>query len=450
MSDSLIAKYDQPLPRYTSYPTVPHWQQETPSQEAWKRAVNDAWSGDHTLSLYLHLPYCESLCTYCACNTRITKNHTVEEPYIIRLLKEWSIYLDVLEETPVIGELHMGGGTPTFFSPDHLTQLIKAIRETSVIAPDAAFSFEAHPANTTSRHLEALREVGFRRISLGIQDFDPKVQLLIHRRQTEAQVRAVTSLARIMGYNSINFDLIYGLPAQTVASVTDTVKRVAEIRPDRIAFYSYAHVPWMRPGQRSYTEADLPTGEAKRELYETGRELLLQAGYKEIGLDHFALPGDELMTAANTGHLHRNFMGYTEKETPLLIGLGASSISDAGTMMVQNLKEVEAWSAAVDAGKLPFFKGHELTEEDLVLRRHILNIMCKGKTSWYQETEQCEGQAAAIARLLPLQQDGLVELTPFEVKVTPAGKPFLRNIGACFDARLHHTQSSAPVFSRTA
>lgn len=448
---SLITKYDQALPRYTSYPTVPFWQKEVPAEESWKRAVSDAWiSGGRRLSLYIHLPFCESLCTYCACNTRITKNHAVEEPYILHLLNEWSQYLDIIGETPVINELHLGGGTPTFFTPEHLEELIEAIRGTAQILPGANLSFEAHPANTTSAHLEALHRQGFNRLSLGVQDFNPEVQRLINRRQTEAQLRAVTTLARIIGYTSINFDLVYGLPKQTLSSVIDTIQKTIDIRPDRIAFYSYAHVPWMRPGQRAYTEADLPQGEAKRELYECGREFLEQAGYVEIGLDHFALPGDELMQAAADGKLNRNFMGYTEKESPLLIGLGASAISDAGTMFVQNLKEVEAWSAAVDAGKIPFFRGHEMSRSDLVLRRHIHNIMCKGKTSWQNEEEQCEEMDQALKNLLPLQQDGLVEIHPFSVEVTELGKAFLRNIGACFDAKLHQANQQQSVFSRTA
>jgi oxygen-independent coproporphyrinogen-3 oxidase len=451
MNQNLIYKYDVAAPRYTSYPTVPYWDKEKPEQESWRRAVEDAWeTGGKNTSLYIHLPFCESLCTYCACNTRITKNHSFEKPYIQRLIKEWAMYLDVIGEMPRISELHLGGGTPTFFSPENLSGLLSAIRETAIISADASFSFEAHPANTTSKHLEALFEQGFRRLSLGVQDFNPVVQQLINRHQSEIQVKSVTDLARIIGYTSVNFDLIYGLPKQTLESITETIKKVIAIRPDRIAFYSYAHVPWIHPGQRAYTEADLPVGENKRALYEKGRQLLENSGYIEIGLDHFALPGDELLNAALTGNLHRNFMGYTEHQTPLLIGLGVSAISDAGTMLSQNEKTLDKWNAAVDENIFPFLRGHQLNEEDLILRKHILNIMCKGETSWINFHEQCPAVDHAVQRLQELEKDGLVELTPFTVRTTENGKAFLRNIALCFDARFQMEKPGKQIFSQTA
>lgn len=450
MDKNLVAKYDVAAPRYTSYPTVPYWDKQKPEQEAWRRAVEDAWeTGGKDMSLYIHLPFCESLCTYCACNTRITKNHQVEKPYIQRIIKEWAMYLDVLGETPRISELHLGGGTPTFFSPENLVEMIESIRATAIIPQNASFSFEAHPGNTSSSHLEALYNQGFRRLSLGVQDFNPVVQKLIHRFQTETQVKAVTDLARIIGYSSVNFDLIYGLPQQTLDSISDTVKKVIAIRPDRIAFYSYAHVPWIHPGQRAYTEADLPQGENKRALYERGRDLLEAAGYVEVGLDHFALPGDELLNASLTGHLHRNFMGYTEKNTKLLIGLGVSAISDAGTFLMQNEKTLETWNKTIDENRFPIFRGHQLNEEDLVLRNHILNIMCKGETNWFAAENQVNVLDECTERLQALEADGLVEITPFKVTVTKAGRPFLRNIGMCFDARFHREKPKEQLFSHT-
>lgn len=451
MQQDLIAKYDCAIPRYTSYPTVPYWDAEMPAAESWKRSVQDAWTtAGRSISLYIHLPFCESLCTYCACNTRITKKHEVELPYIERLVREWALYCDLIGEQPFVSEIHLGGGTPTFFKPENLTILMHAIRETSLFPKFPSFSFEAHPANTSSHHLEQLFQQGFRRISIGVQDFNPEVQRLINRRQSKLQVKSLTDLARIIGYSSVNFDLIYGLPGQTIDSIAETIRTVIDIRPDRIAFYSYAHVPWIKPGQRAYTEADLPSGKEKRALYEKGRELLEASGYREIGLDHFALCGDELLLAANTGKLHRNFMGYTEKETSLLIGLGASSISDASTMLVQNYKKTEDWASAVDNGEFPFFRGHQLNREDLVLRKHILNIMCKGKTSWWNEDEQCEALVEAESELRQMEQDGLVELHPFGVTVTPKGKPFLRNAGACFDARLRRSRPKESIFSQSA
>ncbi len=447
----LIRKYDQALPRYTSYPTVPFWDKEAPNEEVWKRAIQDAWlTGGKSLSLYIHLLFCESLCTYCACNTRITTNHKVEEPYIDRLLKEWAMYLDVLEETPHISELHLGGGTPTFFSPSNLKALLDGIESSAIIEKDAALSFEAHPANTTTEHLRILYNAGFKRISLGVQDFDPRVQKAIHRFQTPEEVNRVTGEARAMGYNSVNFDLIYGLPFQTEATIRETINHVLQIRPDRIAFYSYAHVPWMKPGQRGYEDADLPNGDVKRNLYETGRGMLEAAGYIEIGMDHFALPDDELFIAVKNGTLHRNFMGYTTHNNPLLLGIGPSSISDAQTMFSQNAKTLEEWNEKIDNNILPLHRGHLLSAEDIILRKHVLNIMCSNETNWESKNDQCDFLSTTRELLKPLEADGLCTVTANSVKVSEAGQAFLRNIAACFDARLHRSTNEKNMFSRTA
>lgn len=451
ISKELIRKYDQALPRYTSYPTVPFWDKDAPDEEVWKRAIQDAWlTGGKSLSLYIHLLFCESLCTYCACNTRITTNHKVEEPYIDRLLKEWAMYLDILEETPHISELHLGGGTPTFFSPSNLKALLDGIESSAIIEKDAALSFEAHPASTTTEHLRVLFNAGFKRISLGVQDFDKRVQKAIHRFQSPEDVQRVTEEARAMGYNSVNFDLIYGLPFQTEESIRETVNHVLNIRPDRIAFYSYAHVPWMKPGQRGYEDADLPNGDVKRNLYETGREMLEEAGYIEIGMDHFALPNDELFTAVKNGTLHRNFMGYTTHNNPLLLGIGPSSISDAQTMFSQNAKTLEEWNEAIDANKLPLHRGHLLSAEDIILRKHVLNIMCRNKTNWSNENDQCDFLQTTLELLKPLEEDGLCIVTEHSVEVTETGQAFLRNIAACFDARLYRSKGEKTMFSRTA
>ena len=272
---NLIKKYNIPGPRYTSYPTVPYWDATPPTIEQWKSSVKRSFietNASDGISIYIHLPFCESLCTYCGCNTRITVNHTVEMPYITALLKEWKMYLNIFGETPRIKEIHLGGGTPTFFSPEHLNQLIGEIVSTSIICSDAEFSFEAHPNNTTFEHLQTLYKLGFKRLSLGIQDFDPKVQAIVNRIQSFENVEKVVNQARNIGYTSINFDLIYGLPLQTRKSVIDTINKVNILKPNRIAFYSYAHVPWVKPGQRKFTEADLPVDEEKRALYEIGKE----------------------------------------------------------------------------------------------------------------------------------------------------------------------------------
>lgn len=440
----LIAKYHVAAPRYTSYPTVPYWDMETFSSEKWIDEVQHAEEG---ISLYIHLPFCESLCTYCGCNTRITKNHKVEEPYISAVLKEWELYMEVFKEKPVIRELHLGGGTPTFFSPSNLALLIGSILESAVIHPEAEFSFEAHPGNTTLDHLVTLYGLGFKRLSLGIQDFDPKVQLVINRIQSVAEVAAVTSQARAIGYNSINYDLIYGLPLQDIAGLTDTITEVLALCPDRIAFYSYAHVPWVKPGQRRYTEQDLPSAAQKQELYELGREMLKNGGYTEIGMDHFTLTSDSLYAAEQNGRLHRNFMGYTHQYSKLMIGLGVSSISDSWTAFAQNVKKVEEYIDLVNAGQFPVFKGHVLNEEDLVIRRHILNLMCKGETSWALPEQQNEAFTAGLERMKLIADDGLVELNGSTLKVTEEGKRFLRNICMALDSRLWANQPQAQLFS---
>lgn len=450
MEQSLTARYNVAAPRYTSYPTMPYWDTDAFNKNEWiqtvKRSFNES-NSQEGISIYIHLPFCENLCTYCGCNTRITKNHRVEEPYIKGLLLEWAMYKNIFGKKPVIREIHLGGGTPTFFSPANLKALISAILLNAEIHPDASFSFEAHPANTTVDHLQVFYDLGFRRLSLGIQDFDPKVQFIINRQQSFQQVQAVTGQARRIGYTSINYDLIYGLPLQTLPGLAATMQQVAELMPDRIAFYSYAHVPWIKPGQRRFTEKDLPDAKLKSKLYEVGRSLLKHYGYVEIGMDHFALPGDELLVAEQNGNLHRNFMGYTHQHTQLLVGLGVSSISDSQYAFAQNVKTVEEYLELVKNGELPVFKGHILTNDDMIIRRHIQDIMCKGQTTWNHHSEPCEPLFEGIERLQPLADDGLIALNSWGLKVTPEGKNFLRNICMAIDTRLWANQPATQLFS---
>ena len=442
----LINKYNVAAPRYTSYPTVPYWNNDQWNQQQWFDTVRKSYneSSNHGISLYIHLPFCENLCTYCGCTTRITKNHNVEEPYIEAVLKEWLMYYQVLGGKPRIREIHLGGGTPTFFSPQNLQKLINGISRNAILLPDADLSFEGHPANTTYAHLQTLYNCGFRRLSLGIQDFDPAVQDIINRKQSIEQVKEVTDAARKLGYSSINFDLIYGLPLQKLSSVRNTITEVIKLMPDRIAYYSYAHVPWLKPGQRRFTEADLPVDEEKRNLYECGRRLLLDAGYQDIGMDHFSLPGDSLLTASLSDKLHRNFMGYTHQYTKLSIGLGISSIGDSWYGFAENVKSVEVYLQNIADGTFPLIKGHILTLEDLMIRRIILDIMCLGKTiiptshPLYQEF---------ISRLKPLVDDGLVLVNNEQLKVTENGKAFLRNICMCFDQKLALNAPQTQIFS---
>lgn len=297
--------------------------------------------------------------------------------------------------------------------------------------------------------MQELYELGFRRISFGIQDFDERVQEVINRFQSYDQVMFVTEAARRIGFTSINYDLVYGLPMQTIEGVRDTIEKVIGLHPDRIAFYSYAHVPWMKPGQRRYTEADLPSGELKRRLYEDSKLAFAEAGYSEIGMDHFALPGDELYNAARNGTLHRNFMGYTTSATKTLIGLGVSSISDSWSCFVQNVKVVEEYRDLVDKGVLPVFRGHLLDEEDLFLRKIILDLMCRFEASKPEESHFKMLWIDCIARLTELQNDGLVLVEKEKVTVTNKGRAFVRNICMAFDARMWRSQPVTELFSKT-
>ncbi len=447
---NLISKYNVAAPRYTSYPTVPYWDTAPPTEEQWVKSVKHSFNKSNQtdgISIYIHLPFCESLCTYCACNTRITVNHRVEIPYVNSILKEWSMYLNVFKEKPIIKEIHLGGGTPTFFSTENLKLLIENILSTSIIHKDAEFSFEAHPNNTKTHHLQSLYKLGFRRVSFGIQDFDPEVQEIINRIQTYDQVRDVVETARRIGYTSVNFDLIYGLPLQTRASVISTINKVKLLKPDRIAFYSYAHVPWIKPGQRKFTEADLPFDMEKRILYEIGRKMFRETGYEEIGMDHFALTTDSLYKAATSKKLHRNFMGYTHNYTQLMVGLGVSSISDTWFSYMQNVKKVEEYQELIEKGIFPIFKGHILSKEDLILRKHILNIMCRFETSWNRPSEQCKGLYDALGRLSELEKDHLITVAPYHLRVRKKGRTFLRNICMAFDARLWNNVPQTQIFS---
>lgn len=451
---SAIEKYNVAAPRYTSYPTVPFWDTESWSEKGWLDAVRKMIQQDPSkgVGIYVHLPFCESLCTYCGCNTRITKNHAVEDPYVTSVLREWELYKQELGANHIpVTDLHLGGGTPTFFTHDNLHRLITGLLGQATPEPGTSFSFEAHPANTTKEHLQTLYDLGFRRLSLGIQDFDPKVQFIINRKQTEEDVLRVMDQARSIGYTSINFDLIYGLPLQTPETVEKTIRSSLAMRPDRISFYSYAHVPWMKPAQRRFTEADLPEGEAKLQLYLLGKELIQDAGYEDVGMDHFALPEDDLYRAAVNHTLHRNFMGYTDRHIPLLIGLGVSSISDAWYAFAQNVKTVEEYHKLIGENKLPLVKGHLLTDEDLKLRRHILDMMCIGET----RLELKDPLTPLIMEgLEPLTVDNLVEIRhlPDEhmhrVKVTELGRSFLRNICMAFDMRLIRSKGDKPLFSQ--
>lgn len=448
-NSSLIKKYNVAGPRYTSYPTVPYWSDEGFDASSWKNSLR-TFQNNSAISLYIHLPYCESLCTFCACHKRITKNHNVEEPYIDAVLKEWQLYVRLLPNRPLIEEIHLGGGTPSFFQPQLLKKLIDGILTHADRTPTYEFSFEGHPNNTTKEHLKTLFDVGFRRVSFGVQDYDPVVQKAIHRMQPFENVAHVTELARNIGYTSISHDLVFGLPFQNENSVQYTIQKTLELRPDRIAFYSYAHVPWIKGnGQRGFDENDLPSGDKKRNLYEFGRAMFEKNGYIEVGMDHFALPHDPLFKAMKHGTLHRNFMGYTTTQTQTMIGLGVSSISDSWGAFAQNLKEIDAYIEAVHAGNLPLLKGHILTPEDLFFRKQILNIICHFETKWTPEDLETYQLQDILQQLEEFQKDNLLKYNTLGVEILPAGKPFIRNICMAFDQRMLRKSPHHQLFSQT-
>lgn len=450
---SLVQKYNVPGPRYTSYPTVPYWDEDGFALSLWKQSLIKSFNESNTregISLYIHLPFCESLCTFCGCHKRITKRHEVEHPYIEAVLKEWQLYCELFETTPIIKEIHLGGGTPTFFSPENLEQLILGIFKSAKKASQYEFSFEGHPNNTTRGHLQKLYDLGFRRVSFGVQDYSEKIQKAIHRVQPFHNVAKVTFWAKEIGYTSISHDLVFGLPFQTLDNIIDTIEKTNSLSPDRLAFYSYAHVPWIKGnGQRGFKDEDVPKDDQKRKLYEVGKALLSHKGYYEIGMDHFALEEDAMYKSFKDGELHRNFMGYTSSKTQLMIGLGVSSISDSWYAFAQNEKELEAYYDRLKLNELPIFRGHILNGEDLKIRKHILNLMCQFSTSWDNAENYFTELTEIVKELSEMETDGLVVLSNKSIKITEKGKPFVRNICMALDLRLKRKAPKTKLFSMT-
>ncbi len=453
VSLDLLHRYNVPGPRYTSYPTAPVWKEEfgTAQYEEVLAASREA-AHPAPLSLYAHLPFCESLCYFCACTVVITHNHSVEDAYLAALEKEiaW-----VGERTgagrPVV-QLHWGGGTPTYFSPERIERLGRKLRETFAIAPDAEVGVEIDPRVTTKEQLEALARLGFNRLSMGVQDFDPKVQEAINRIQPYEETRTLVETARALGFPSVNMDLIYGLPLQTPESFSATIDRILEISPDRLAVYSYANVPWLKKHQQLLADR-LPDERTKFEIFRVALERFTAAGFEYIGMDHFARPEDELARARRERTLHRNFQGYTTKAGTDLIGLGMSAIGSIGPAYVQNRRDLLPYRRAVEAGGPATFRGFRLSADDLLRRTVIQNLLCHGVVV-KAEIEQRfrvsfdEYFGDALERLHPSAEDGLVELTPGEIRATALGRIFLRNLAMPFDAYLP-AASEKPIFSRT-
>ncbi len=443
---NLFEKYDVPVPRYTSYPTVPFWSDD-PTTDQWLSELRKAAAQpDCSWAIYVHIPFCESLCTFCGCNNVITQNHRREDPYVQRVVKEFEMYLAAVPELAKrpLRQLHLGGGTPTFLAPESLTALLEPIlRRLDTKSEQFDASVEVNPRVTTEEHLRALYEAGFTRVSMGVQDFDPTVQYLVNRIQPFEVTEELTRQARAMGYTSVNYDLIYGLPKQTPETMRRTAELTVTLAPDRIALYSFARVPWIKPAQRLFKDSDLPEGPDKRELYEIAREIFLRAGYVEIGMDHFALPHDSLHKAQVSGELHRNFMGYTEFRTSVLLGLGVSAISESPTCFHQNVKTAPAYEERIDAGQIPTFRGHLLSDEDRRLRRQILEFMTQLRVRL--EPEQVDDARDFLATMV---EDGIVKIDGNELRLVEAGKPFLRNAAVFFDSRLRAAGPRPKIFSQ--
>ena len=443
---ALLEKYDVPVPRYTSYPAVPNWQ-EPPDAPTWIGALTAALQSDSaSLALYVHLPFCESLCTFCGCNTVITRNHERAAPYVSTVLDELDTYLarvPALAERPV-SQLHLGGGTPTFLPPPVLAALLRGLAERLPPRGDGfEASVEVDPRVTTDAHLQTLREHGLTRISLGVQDVDAEVLRLVNRPQPLELTTALCAKARIAGFESINFDLIYGLPGQTPAGMSRLADAVIDVRPDRLAVYSFARVPWIKPAQRKFTDEQVPAGAAKRALYEVLRERLQAAGYREIGLDHFALPHDALAQSAARGTLHRNFMGYTDRRTTALLGLGVSAISETPACYHQNEKVITVYERRVATGEIPTLRGHVLSDDDRRRAGAIRSLMTTGRAPL-----SAADRDDAHIELAELVRDRIVEIGTDSLLVTETGMPFIRNVAAFFDTYFRTAARNGPVYSR--
>lgn len=442
----LFARYDVQVPRYTSYPTVPDWHQ-APTTEEWLTSLRTALdTPDASVSLYLHLPFCESLCTFCGCNTVITRDHDRAQPYVELVLRELDAYIRAVPALAdrSIDQLHLGGGTPTFLSTAELSRLIDGVYG-RLRRPRGRFeaSVEADPRVTSRAHLETLSDRGFSRLSLGIQDFNDETQQLVNRVQSRALVADLVRDARVVGYQSINFDLIYGLPAQTTETMGATSRAVLDLSPDRLAVYSFARVPWIKPQQRKFKDEQIPAGAKKRALYETIRRPLLEHGYVELGLDHFAKPADSLARAASAGTMHRNFQGYTERRTTVLLGLGVSAISETPDCYHQNEKVITLYDRRVAQGEVPTLRGHKLSDDDRRRRERILRLM-----TGFRVRLTDEEMDDARTFLSPMLEDGLIELDHNELRIPLQGRAFLRNAAVLFDAHYRAAQPSGPKYSR--
>jgi len=449
----LIRKYSIPGPRYTSYPPATKFVADVTAQQIDEDIANDNRDPARPLSLYFHLPFCETRCWFCGCNTVITQRRDSAAEYLDDLVREVRLTAGRIDRRRVVTQIHLGGGTPTFFPPGELRRLGALIHENFPVAPDCEFSVEIDPRRLTHEHVLALAEIGANRASLGVQDTDPRVQLAIHRIQPQRLNQQAFTWLRERGFGSINVDLIFGLPLQTPTSFAKTVEDVLTLDPDRLSVFSYAHVPWIKPAQRIFDDREqLPGAEEKLAMFAVAHDKLVPAGYVDVGLDHFAKPDDELAIALREGTLHRNFQGYSTRGGASLYSFGISSISATGDTYRQNFKTLDAWRAALDAGRLPVERALRLDAEDMRRRTIIMSLMCHRQLVFTALSHTLgvdfpARYAAELASLDDLAGDGLLKRTPDGVEVTPIGVPLLRVIAMRFDATLavNATQRSRTI-----
>lgn len=460
VTKELLLKYNTAGPRYTSYPTAPVWQDSYDAQthEQTIRQTNSRTEPNpHPLSIYTHLPFCEQRCLFCGCNVVITKQRDQAEKYLGYLFKEMETIAGWMDRSRPVVQFHWGGGTPTYLSEEQMERLFRFQTSLFPLSPDAEVAIEVDPRVTTPEQLNVLRELGFNRISLGVQDFNPQVQETIHRVQPLDMTTATVEHCRALGFEGLNFDLIYGLPFQTVESFTQTVQEVIALSPDRIALYSYAHVPWLSPHQTQIPENALPETETKFRILQTALQLLTEAGYLYIGMDHFAKPQDELGQALQKGTLHRNFMGYTVQQGHLpsdLYGFGVSAISGLQGQFAQNWRKLSQYYEALDNNRIPVMRGYVLSDEDKLRQQVILAILCQGRIDYANVNQQFGIDfkthfAEALQQLAVPAEDGLVVLNSDSLLVTPVGRMFSRNLAMPFDAYLPKLSGDKPTFSKT-
>ncbi len=455
VTPELLRRFDVSGPRYTSYPTADRFV-EAFGQDEYTLALQQRKLGTSAkalpLSLYVHIPFCESLCYYCACNKIITKHHDRAEVYLRYLAREIDLHTAHCGHGQVVSQLHFGGGTPTFLSDEGLRELMGMLRRSFSLAPGGEYSIEVDPRTVTVERLGLLAELGFNRLSFGVQDFDPEVQKAVHRIQPAEQVFDLVAAARRLGFESVNVDLIYGLPRQTPESFDRTLAQVAELRPDRIALYAYAHLPERFKAQRRIITAELPGASAKVSMLARSLDAFMNAGYVYVGMDHFALPEDALAVAKRQGRLHRNFQGYSTQPDCDLIGLGVSAIGRVGATYSQNAKTLEEYYDFIDQGRLPVVRGLALSRDDLVRRTVIMALMCQGEVL-FEPLDQAwlidfrTYFAAELEQLREMQGQGLVRVNDDGIEVTALGWFFVRGVAMVFDRYLPADRNRAR-FSR--